>query len=144
MNKMYFECSVKYRKTNEQGINKVVTEQYLVEAVSFTEAEHNINQQMQQFISEEFRIVNIKLTNYSEIAAFEDADYWFKSKVSLISYNDETGKEGKTNIYMLIQANDAKQAYENTITALKGTVSDFTIPSVSETKVVEVFEYLGE
>lgn len=141
MNKMYYEATVKYRKTDEQGVNKVVTESYIVSALSFSEAESNINEQMKIYVGEDFKVVNIKLTNYSEISAFEDADKWFKSKISLLYFDEENGKEKKSNIYMLVQANDAKNAYDNTITALKGTVSDFTIPSVSETKIVEVFEY---
>ena len=141
MNKMYYEATVKYRKTDEQGVNKVVTESYIVSALSFSEAESNINEQMKVYVGEDFKVVNIKLTNYLEIATFEDADKWFKSKISLLYFDEENGKEKKSNIYMLVQANDAKNAYDNTITALKGTVSDFTIPSVSETKIVEVFEY---
>lgn len=141
---MYFECSVKYRKTNEQGVNKVVTELYLVDAFSFTEAETIINQKMKENISEEFRVVNIKLTNYSEVAICEYTDYWFKSKVSLLAYDEETGKERKTNMYLLVQANDAKQAYDNTVITMKNTMGDYSVPSVSETKIVEVFEYLGE
>ena len=138
---MYYESTVKYRKTDEQGVNKVVTESYIVSALSFSEAESNINEQMKVYVGEDFKVVNIKLTNYSEISAFEDADKWFKSKISLLYFDEENGKEKKSNIYMLVQANDAKNAYDNTITALKGTVSDFTIPAVSETKIVEVFEY---
>ena len=138
---MYFDTSVKFRKTDEQGVNKLVTESYIVSALSFSEAESNINEQMKVYVGEDFKIVNIKLTNYSEIAAFEDTDKWFKSKISLLYFDEENGKEKKSNIYMLVQANDAKNAYDNTIATLKGTISDFTIPSVSETKIVEVFEY---
>ena len=141
MSKIYFECSVKFRKTDEEGVNKLVTERYIVSALSFSEAESNINEQMKVYIGEDFKVVNIKLTNYSEIATFEDADIWFKSKISLLYFDEENGKEKKSNIYMLVQANDAKNAYDNTIATLKGTISDFTIPSVSETKIVEVFEY---
>ena len=141
MSKIYFECSVKFRKTDEEGVNKLVTESYIVSALSFSEAESNINEQMKVYVGEDFKIVNIKLTNYSEIATFEDTDKWFKSKVSLLYFDEESGKEKKSNIYMLVQANDAKNAYDNTIATLKGTISDFTIPSVSETKIVEVFEY---
>ena len=141
MSKIYFECSVKFRKTDEEGVNKLVTESYIVSALSFSEAESNINEQMKVYVGEDFKIVNIKLTNYSEIATFEDTDKWFKSKISLLYFDEESGKEKKSNIYMLVQANDAKNAYDNTIATLKGTVSDFTIPSVSETKIVEVFEY---
>lgn len=144
MSKIYFECSVKFRKTDEQGVNKLVTESYIVSALSFSEAESNINEQMKVYVGEDFKIVNIKLTNYSEIAAFEDTDKWFKSKISLLYFDEENGKEKKSNIYMLVQANDAKNAYDNTIATLKGTISDFTIPSVSETKIVEVFEYMDE
>ena len=138
---MYFDTSVKFRKTDEQGVNKLVTESYIVSALSFSEAESNINEQMKVYVGEDFKIVNIKLTNYSEIVAFEDTDKWFKSKISLLYFDEENGKEKKSNIYMLVQANDAKNAYDNTIATLKGTISDFTIPSVSETKIVEVFEY---
>lgn len=141
MNKMYYETSVRYRKTNDQGVSKVVTEQYLIDALSFTEAESRIIEQMKIYIGEEFRVVNIKLTNYSEVSAFEDADSWFKAKISLLVYDENSGKEKKTNIYFLVQAVDAKNAYDNTILTLKGTVSDFSIPSISETKIVEVFEY---
>ena len=141
MSKIYFECSVKFRKTDEEGVNKLVTESYIVSALSFSEAESNINEQMKVYVGEDFKIVNIKLTNYSEIVAFEDTDKWFKSKISLLYFDEENGKEKKSNIYMLVQANDAKNAYDNTIATLKGTISDFTIPSVSETKIVEVFEY---
>lgn len=141
---MYFDTSVKFRKTDEQGVSKVVTESYIVSALSFSEAESNINEQMKIYVGQDFKVVNIKLTNYSEIAAFEDSDKWFKSKVSLLVYDENSGKEKKSNIYMLVQANDAKQAYENTVITMKGTVSDFSIPSVSETKIVEVFQYLGE
>lgn len=140
MNK-FFDTSVKFRKTDEQGVNKLVTESYIVSALSFSEAESNINEQMKVYVGEDFKIVNIKLTNYSEIATFEDTDKWFKSKISLLYFDETSGKEKKSNIYMLVQANDAKNAYDNTIATLKGTISDFTIPSVSETKIVEVFEY---
>jgi hypothetical protein len=144
MSKIYFECSVKYRTTNESGAQQVVTRPYLVDAISFTEAESRINEEMKSHISEDFRVTNIKLTNYSEIAAVEDADRWFKSKVSLIAYDEETGKERKANIYLLVQAVDAKDAYDNTIASMKGTMSEYSIPSVSETNIREVFSYVGD
>ena len=138
---MYYEATVKYRKTSGEGVQKVVSENYLVEGYTFTEAEANIIKEMTAYISEEFRVTNIKLTNYAEVIPSEDGDRWFKSKVTLVSYNEETGKEGKTNIYLLVQANDAKDAYENTAKSMQTTMGDWVIPSVSETKIVEVFEY---
>lgn len=137
----YFECKIKYRKTDGNGAQKVVTEAYIVDALSFTEAEARITEEMKAYISEEFRISNIRVTNYSEIIKDEISDYWFKSKVSLIAYDEESGKEKKTNIYLLVQADDAKQAYDNTIVAMKGTMGEYSIPAVSETAIMDVFLY---
>lgn len=139
MNKMYYDCTIRFRKTSGEGDQKVVSENYLVEGYSFTEAEANIIKEMQQYISEEFSVTNIKLTNYAEVVPSVDGDRWFKSKVSLISYNDETGKEGKSNIYLLVQANDAKDAYDNTAKSMQTTMGYWVIPAVSETKLMDVF-----
>lgn len=144
MSKIYFECKIKYRKTTETGVQKVVTEPYLVDAISFTEAESRINEKMGEYISEEFKATNIKTSNYSEVHAFENAYKWFKSKVTLIAYDEETGKERKVNLYLLVQANDAKEAYDNSCQILQNTMGEYSIPSVSETKIIDVFPYLGE
>jgi hypothetical protein len=143
MNK-YFEAKIKYRKTNEQGVSKVVTEAYLLDAISFTEAESRINEEIKQYIGEEFKVTNIRVTNYSEVHPQEDADSWFKSKVTLFSYDEESGKEQKTNIYLLVQANDTKEAYDKTIVAMKSTMGEYSIPAVSLTNIVDFFPYLTE
>lgn len=144
MNKKWFECSVKYRKTLETGARKVVTELFLVDAVSFTEAEAIINEKIKELVSEEFRVTNLKTSNYSEIVRKEEGDFYFKSKISLIAYDEESGKERSTSIYLLVQANDAKEAYDTTVEAMKNTMGEYHIPSVSLTKIVEVFEYVSE
>lgn len=140
---MYYECKVKYRKTDSNGSQKVVTEPYLVDALSFTEAESRINEKIHEYISEEFKVTNIKPVNYSEIIFAENADYFFKSKVSIIAYDEETGKERKQNIYLLVAANDAKEAYDNTIHAMRDTMGEYSIPSVSETAIVDVFPFIS-
>ena len=137
----YFECKIKYRKTDGNGIQKVVTEPYIVDAISFTEAEARITEEMKAYISEEFRISNIRVTNYAEVASFENSDRWFKSKVSLVAYDEESGKEKKTNMYLLVQANDTKEAYDNTIVVMKNTMGEYSIPAVSETAIMDVFLY---
>lgn len=144
MSAIWYECKVKYRKIDENGIQKVVTEPYLVDALSFTEAESRINTEMGAFISEEFKIVNIKVANFNEIHAFENADRWFRSKVSLLAYDEEKGKERKTNLYLLIQANDVKDAFENTVEVMKNTMGEYTIPAISESPIMDVFPYFNE
>ena len=141
MSVIWYECKVKYRKTNETGESKIVTETYLLDAVSYTEAEKRITEEMSTYTSEEFRITNIKVANFSEVHPFENSDRWFKSKISLISYDDESGKERKSNVYMLIQANDVKEAFENTEQALQETMGEFSIPAITESPILDVFPY---
>ncbi|HLU85676.1 MAG TPA: DUF4494 family protein, partial [Vicingaceae bacterium] len=71
MSAIWYECKVKYRKLDENGVQKVVSEPYLVDALSFTEAETRINTEMKSLVSEEFKVVNIKVANFSEIHHFE-------------------------------------------------------------------------
>ena len=141
MSVIWYECKVKYRKTFETGEQKVTTESYLLDAVSYTEAEARITEEMGAYTSEEFKITNIKVANLSEVHPFEKADRWFKSKVSLVALDEESGKERKTNIYLLIQANDIKEAFDNTNKALEGTTGDYTIPAISESPIMDVFPY---
>ncbi len=141
MSVIWYECKVKYRKTHETGEQKVTTDTYLLDAISYTEAEARINEEMTAYTSEEFKITNIKVANLSEVHPFEKADRWFKSKVSLIALDEESGKERKTNIYLLIQANDIKEAFDNTNEAMKDTMGDYTIPAISESPILEVFPY---
>ena len=140
---MWYECKIKYRKTDDTGLQKVTTEPYLVDALSYTEAESRITEEMSAYISEEFKITNIKVANFAEIHPFENADRWFKSKVSLVAYDEESGKERKTNMYLLVQANDVKEAYDNTIHAMKNTMGDYSIPAISESPIMDVFPYFS-
>lgn len=141
MSTTWYECKVKYRKLDENGVQKVTTEPYLVDALSYTEAEKRINEEMAMYISEEFLITNIKVANFAEIHPFENSDRWFKTKVALVAYDEESGKERKSNIYLLVQANDVKEAFDNTNAVMKDTMGDYTIPSIAESPIMDVFPY---
>lgn len=143
MSATWYECKVKYRKTHETGEQKLTTETYLLDAISFTEAEARINEEMAAYTSEEFLITNIKVANLSEVHPFENSDRWFKSKVSLIALDENSGKEKKTNMYMLVQANDVKEAFENTTQAMDNTMGDYSIPAITESPIVDVFPYFS-
>src|SRR5690606_27093819 len=88
-------------------------------------------------------ITNIKMANFSEVHPFENSDRWFKSKVSLIAIDEESGKERKTNIYLLVQANDIKEAFDNTTEAMANTMGDYSIPSITESPILDVLSYFG-
>ncbi len=146
MSATWYECKVKYRKIDEtSGAQKVKTEPFLVDAISYTEAESRITQEMAAYLSdnEEIKITNIKVANYAEIHPFENSDRWFKAKVSLIAFDEESGKERKTNLYLLVQGNNVKEAYENTFEIMKDSLGEFSIPAISESPIIDVFPYFS-
>lgn len=146
MSATWYECKVKYRKLDEaSGTQKVKTEPFLVDALSYTEAESRITEEMSAYLSDsdEIKITNIKVANYAEIHPFENCDRWFKSRVSLIAFDEESGKERKTNLYLLVQANDVKEAFDHTNSVMKDSMGDYTIPAVSESPIVDVFPYFS-
>lgn len=137
----WFECKVKYMKMDQNGREKMVSEPYLVDAVSFTEAEKRIHEMLKPYISGEFNVTTIKIANYSELIPNDGGDRWFKVKVTFIGYDDEKKVERRTNTSMLIQANNVKEAYDNTENAMKGMVSDFEIPAINQSTIMDVFPY---
>lgn len=144
MSATWYECKVKYKKIDENsGARKIKTEPYLVDAISYTEAETRITEEMAAYLSEgdEIMITNIKVANYAEIHPFENADRWFKAKVALIAYDEESGKERKTNQYLLVQANDIKEAFDNTTHVMRDTMGEYSIPAISESAIMDVFPY---
>jgi len=146
MSATWYECKVKYRKLDEaSGTQKAKTEPFLVDAISYTEAESRITEEMSAYLSDsdEIKITNIKVANFAEIHPFENSDRWFKSRISLIAFDEESGKERKTNQYLLVQANDVKEAYENTVTVMKDTMGEYTIPAVAESPIMDVFPYFS-
>ncbi len=141
---IWYECKVKYNKIDENGKEKKVSEPYLLDAISFTEAESRINKEMEPYITGEFTVTNIKVANYSEIQPNEDGDRWFKCKVAFITLDEDKGVEKKTNTYVLVQANDVKEAYEQIEKSFSDTISDFTIPAVTESPILDVFPFFSD
>ncbi len=137
----WYECKVRYQKMDQNGKEKKVNEPYLVDAVSFTDAEKRINEMLEPYISGEFQVTNIKIANYSELHPNENGDRWFKCKVSYIMLDEEKGTEKKSNTYILIQANDVKEAYEAIEELLHDSVSDYEIPAIAESPIMDVFPF---
>ncbi len=138
----WFECKVKYDKMMENGMQKKVSEPYLVDALSFTEAEARIIKEITPYISGEFEVANIKKANYSEIFFDETADKWFKCKLNFITLDEKSGMEKRTASYMLVQASDFSQALARLIDGMKGTLADYEVASIAETALIEVYQYM--
>ncbi len=138
----WFECKVKYTKTDENtGKDKKVTEPYLVDAVSFTEAEMRMNEQMSQIISGEFSINDIKRVNYTDVFNYEEGDRWFKCKVTFVDIDQASGKEKKVSNYMLVLADDIDQAYDRLQESLSEMIVPFEVPSIMESPIMDIFPY---
>ncbi|WP_372640034.1 DUF4494 domain-containing protein [Ancylomarina sp.] len=144
MTNNWFECKVKYVKIDENGKEKKVTEPYLVDAVSFTEAEARIHTELEKMIHSDFIVTNISKSNVSELFPNENGDRWFKAKTSFVTVDEESGKEKKSNNYMLVEANNVKDAYEYLTEGLSDMIVPFEIPSVTESPIMDVFPFFKD
>lgn len=139
----WFECKIRYEKTMENGMVKKVTEPYLVEALSFTEAEARIIEEISPFMTGEYTVADIKRANYSELFPSEEeaADRWFKCKVVFITLDEKSGAEKKTSTLILVQAADLRDAVKKLDKGMEGTMADYQIASVAETTIMDVYRY---
>ena len=139
----WFLCKIRYEKTMEDGLQKKVTELYVVDAMSFTEAEARIIEEMSAYISGEFEVVEIDRCVFKEIFFSEEgmADKWYKSKLQFIVIDEKTEKEKRTNVYFLVQGTSLENARKNIDEVMGGSMIDYIISSVSVTKIMDVFEY---
>jgi hypothetical protein len=128
----------------ENGMQKKVSEPYLVDALSFTEAEARIIEEMRPFISGDFTIADIKRARLSEIFFNPDADRYYRIKVYFITLDEKSGAEKKTAATMLVQASTLKDSIECLENGMKGTMADYTIASVTETLLMDVFPFTAE
>ena len=139
----FFECVVKYDKTMENGLIKKVSELYLVDALSFTEAEKRFIEEITPYMSGEFEVKAVKRANYAEVVSSNGpiCDRWFKAKVAFITLDEKTGAEKKTTVSMLVQAFDVRNALDNLDCYMHGSLADYTVTAVSETSICDIFYY---
>jgi len=137
----WFQCKVKYAKENEQGLLKAISEQYLIDAVSFTEAEAILYDRLGSVIRGDFQVTAIAKSNIVDVFFYEDQDTWFKAKIQYIVADADSGKEKKVTQFMLVTASDVPQAHERIQESLSNMLVSFQVPDVTITQVIEVFPY---
>lgn len=143
INRFWFDCKVKYGKVAENGVEKVVKEEYLVDAMSFTEAEARIIEQMTPFISGAFEVATVKKNGsvdlfYSDKA---DADKYYQAKVSYITIDEKSGVEKKTVQGFYVFAADFDDAVATLKNGMEGTMSDWELNSMAETAILDAFKH---
>ena len=136
---LWFECKVQYDKLQESGAVKKVNEPYLVDALTFTEAESRITEELAKNISGDFTISAVKKTRISEIYFDETGDRYYQVKVNFISFDEKSGKEKKTTNYMLVQAGNIENALANFKKGMQGTMADYEVNAIAETLIMDIF-----
>lgn len=139
----WFECKIRYEKVMENGMQKKVTEPYLVDALSFTEAEARIIKKMTPFITGEFSVSDIKRANYSELFPSEEesADRWFSCRLEFITLDEKSGAEKKTKTNVLVQAADLRDAMKKLDEGMKGTMAEYNAVCIKETALMDVYPF---
>lgn len=137
----WFQCKIKYERNADDGAVVKVNEAYLVDAMSFTEAEERINEEMKPFISGEFLVSDIKRARIAELFPDENGDKWYRCKVNFVTLDEEKGVEKRVASTMFSQASSLKEALEVLEKGMKGTMADYEIASIVETNIMDVFLY---
>ena len=139
----WFECKIRYEKTMEDGLPKKVSEVYVVDALSFSEAEERIMEEMLPYNLVDIEIVDVKIAPYREVFFADNnlADQWFKAKLSFITIDERTDKEKRTSMMYLVNAGNISSAINNIDEVMSGTMIDYVATSISATKIFDVFEY---
>ena len=139
----WFVCKIRYKKVMEDGVQKRVTESYVIDALSFTEAEERITEEMSQYISGEFEVRDITLAPYREVFFSGEVsdDRWYKAKVAFINIDEKTMKEKRSNQNYLLQAATLNRAVKNIDDVMSSGITSYLISSISETPIEDVFVY---
>lgn len=136
----WFETKVKYDKTMlDTGAIKSVTEPYLVDALSFTEAEARITKEMEPFVSGELTVTAVRKVRFEDVLYHEGGDRWYKVKINMITIDEKTGAEKRSASFSLVQASEFKLALDYFLEAMKSVLFDFEIVNITEMAYINVF-----
>lgn len=143
MTPKHFEIKTTYERAGEKGLNTKVNEVFLVDDYTFKGVEERITEELAPMVTGEFNISKIEVKDYSEIINTEDenAERWYKCKVTMTTINEVTAKEKKTNLLYLVKAESAEDAIKRTHKYLESCVCDYEIALAAESPIVDVFAY---
>lgn len=139
----WFECAVRYEKTGENGLPQKVSEPYLVDALSFTEAEKRIIEEITPFVSGEFTVSKVRRARIAELFDNPNGDKWYRAKVNFVTLDEEKAIEKRTAVAMMVQAATLKDALTLLIEKLSNTLSDWEVAAITETAIMDVYPYVA-
>lgn len=136
----WYEVKVSYDKTADNGMLAKVKESYLIEGVSYTDAEARTVEELKPFISGEMEIESIVKKKFSEVVLDGAGDKYYKAKINMVTLDEKSGSEKKQAVVLLIEANDFDTAYKRVNEAVKECVSDCEVVMIQETAIIDVFK----
>lgn len=138
-----FETSIRYNRIKDRGVQETCTETYLVEALSFSQAEASITIEMQPYITGDFDIPAIKRISVADIIDRHnsDADKYFRAKLTYITINERTMKEKRQSFNYIVRANDIDSAHAAVVAYMKQSLQDYVIAKLEETRIVELISH---
>ncbi|HEY9117728.1 MAG TPA: DUF4494 domain-containing protein [Roseivirga sp.] len=139
--RIWFQCQVKYAKENEQGLLKNITEYYLIDAVSFTEAEAVLYDRLASQIRGDFQVTKVSKSTIVDVFFYEDQHLWWKCKISYLVVDGDSGREKAVNQFMIVTAADVKQAFDRINESLSNMLVSYRVTQVVESPIIEVFPY---
>ena len=137
----WIEVKVRYEKLTEKGVTIKVTEPFLVDALSCTEAEARIVEEVSPYVSGELNVLSVNKTKISDVFWNVEAERFYKVKVNYITIDEKTGAEKRSGTYILVQASNFSEAFSNFNKGMQGSMADYEIESIAETKIVDVYKY---
>lgn len=142
----FFEVSIRCSEITEEGKVKKHRKKYLLDSVSFSEAEARIIEELKEMIQGDFCIEAIKKSNITELVDSNDAndDKWFKAKVAIIDADTITGREKRSNVYFLVAGSDVNVALENLHKSLSTYLVPTDVVQVGDSNIMDVFPYFED
>lgn len=138
----FYEVKVKYLKIDQGGFERKVNDTYLLDAVSYTDAETRIFEIMKEITRGDFQVMNIKHSNIAEVISKNDGEWWYKAKISLIVIDEEAGKEKKATQYILVMANDPNDALKQLEEGLSYMLVPYVVTGIQLSTIADVFPYI--
>lgn len=135
-----YQVKVKYDKMQENGCVKPVTDVYVVDALSFTEAEARTIEYLTPYISGEFTVTDIKRAKYAEVWENSAAEKWYEAQLEFITIDERTGSEKRTKNRMLVQASTLSEAMQAVAENMRGTMADYEAVCIKETPIIEFIQ----
>lgn len=138
----WFECKVKYQKIDENGRERPVNENFLLDAVSFTDAETRIIAMMQTMVRGEFAVTDIRKSKIAEVFPFEAGEWWYRATINLVAIDEEAGREKKLRSVYLVQADDIREALDRLDESLSFLIVPYVVSSLAVSTIADVFPYV--